>query len=67
MKSKYFNLFWAFVASVIILNEFIDQSNFVSLDSKSSNAWLLIIIWSFIAIKNYYSFFSKANKKLNQN
>lgn len=44
MKSKYFNLFWAFVASVIILNEFIDQVNFVSLDSKSSNAWLLIII-----------------------
>lgn len=56
---KYFNLFWAILATGIILNEFVfSQIDFVVILKKQASTWVLIALWAMVAVKNYYSFFS---------
>lgn len=61
---KYFNLFWAILATGVIFNEFIfTQIDLSVIFSKQASTWVLIALWVMVAVKNYYSFFStsKAN------
>ena len=63
MKSKFLNLFWVLLAFVVIINEFlVGELKMVSISNLKWSAWLLIFIWSLIALKNVYSFFTKTNK-----
>lgn len=63
MKSKYLNLFWVILSLVVIINEFlVGDIQLVSVSSIKWSAWLLIIIWSIIALKNVFSFFNKLTK-----
>lgn len=60
MKKKYLNLFWAILAAVIILNEFIvGEIQFKSVSQINWGAWVLVAIWFSIAAKNIYSFYTK--------
>ncbi|KOY50862.1 hypothetical protein [Polaribacter dokdonensis] len=68
MNRKYLNIFWAFLGIIIILNEFvIGKIEFVALSQIKFGSWVFILLWSTIAIKNLYSYFSGkttvANKK----
>lgn len=56
MKKKYLNIFWAFLAIVIILNEFATGQ---TISQIKWGSWVLVGIWSSIAIKNIYSFYTK--------
>ena len=63
MKSKYLNLFWVILSLVVIINEFlVGDIQLVSVSSIKWSAWLLIIIWSIIALRNVFSFFNKLTK-----
>lgn len=63
MKRKYLNIFWAFLAIAIILNEFvIGKIEFKAVSQIGWGTWTLIAIWFSIAIKNIYSFYTKQFK-----
>lgn len=60
MKTKYLNLFWALLATVILIYEFTyGQVDSFTIFGKQFNLWLLALVWGLVAIKNYFSFYSK--------
>ena len=64
MGTKYLNLFWAVLATVILIFEFTDgQVDTITVFGKQFKVWFLIILWTIVAIKNYYSFYFKVNQK----
>ncbi len=64
MVTKYLNLFWAVLATVILIFEFTDgQVDSITVFGKQFNVWFLTILWFLVAIKNYYSFYFKVNQK----
>jgi hypothetical protein len=61
MKTKYLNLFWALLATIILVNEFTDgQIDSIVIFGKQFKLWFLVIIWSLVALKNYHSFYFKS-------
>jgi len=64
MKSKYFNLFWIVVSTIVIFNEFLTSDfQFLSLENIMPITWILVSIWSIIAIKNAHSLLKVELKK----
>ena len=60
---KYLNLFWALLATGVLLNEFVfNQIDFSVIFNKQISTWVLITLWVLVAVRNYYSFFSSKNK-----
>mgnify|MGYP000341989173 CR=1 FL=1 len=60
MKKKYLNIFWAFLAVAIILNEFvIGQIQFKAVSNINWGTWVFVALWFSIAAKNIYSFYTK--------
>ncbi|MDD7914704.1 hypothetical protein [Polaribacter ponticola] len=65
MKTKYLNLFWAVLATVILIYEFSDgKQHSIAIFGQQFKVWYLTIIWSIVAIKNYYSFYFKLKSEL---
>lgn len=60
MKKKYLNIFWASLAIIIILNEFvIGQIQFKTVGKINWGNWVFVALWFSIAAKNIYAFYKK--------
>jgi hypothetical protein len=65
MKTKYLNLFWAALATVILFYEFSDGlQTSITIFGKQFKVWFLTVIWSFVAVKNYYLFYFKLKSEI---
>jgi hypothetical protein len=60
MNTKYFNLFWAILATIVVTYELtFGQSTSISFYGKQFGMWVLVIVWSLVGLRNYYLFYTK--------
>ena len=62
MNTKYFNLFWAIIATIVVTYELtFGQTTSINFYGKQFGVWVLVIVWSLVGLRNYYSFYTKVS------